>query len=235
MALSTQEKALWDRTLGLAPTGSVTIRDFDQGVVETLGAKIVGDHYLLDIPGIEYPPGIPGIIVTYIVPEELFQSYVIPLITVSRDDLSPAMQRWHPGTLQYRAPAAGSVLKGVRNETNFAKWEESQQAVPFDLTYTISILTRNRQSRTSANKLLDYVLRIFAPYSRLLVTDSIGDLRSYECALMGVSPLDEVAEVAERSMGFAVTIQVEGELDLTDPVTNHAVTTEPQVRLAQKG
>lgn len=233
MALSPAELAYKERAEGRAPTGIVTVRDFDQGVVETLGAKIIGDHYLLQLEGFDYPPGIPGVVVTYIVSEELFQSYVLPVITVSRDDLSPAMHRWHPGSVQYRAPARGSLLRAVGERANFGHWEEMPQAVPFDFTYTINILTRSRSSRSSANRLLDYVLRVFPPYCRLLVTDSVGDVRSYEAQMTGTTPLDEVAEVSERTIGFAVTIEVQGELDLNEPKRS-AAALGADVRLQQR-
>ncbi len=70
---------------------------------------------------------------------------------------------------------------------------------------------------------MDYVLRIYQPYSRVLVTDSVGDCRDYAAFMESISHLDEVPEVTDRVLGFAVTLRVEAELDLNDPRVHKAV------------
>jgi hypothetical protein len=45
-----------------------------------------------------------------------------------------------------------------------------------------------------------------------------------------VSSLDEVPEVTERILGAAVTLRVEAELDLKDPVVKTAVTSALTMR-----
>jgi hypothetical protein len=104
--------------------------------------------------------------------------------------------------------------------------EQVDQAAPFDFSYTINIVARNRGAPgilNQANRLLDHVLRIYQPYCRVLLKDSIGDARSYEAFMDGVSPLDEVADVTDRVIGFAVSLRIEGELDLSDPVVRKTV------------
>ena len=244
-------EAVRERTEGRARTGFVNLRSFDEGVVETLGARIDAetDNYFLkldevDTVGFDPPvsspfnrgpvdprPGLPAIPVTFAFPEEMFEKYSIPLLLVRRDDIAPALQRWHPGALQYRAPGRGA-LQVQNNEvtppvTGFDRVEQVDQAAPFDLSYTINIVARNRGApgvRNQANRLLDHVLRIYQPYCRVLVRDSIGDTRSYEAFMEGISHLDEVAEVTDRVIGFAVTLRIEGELDINDPVIRKTVT-----------
>lgn len=240
---------------GTSPTGTVGLRHFDQGVVETLGAVVVGDNYYLTAheklrPGLVIPdgpmrptPGKTGIPVTFAYPDETYEHWRMPCIVIRRDDLTPAMQRWHPGAQQYRAPAPGAlpitVTDGRRTVSGWDRYEQLPQAVPFDITYTISIMARYRgigvnqpvgevldgtaSPKAQANALLDHVMRVYQPYSKVIVRDSIGDLRSYEAFMEAMSHLDQVAEVTDRVIGFAVTVRVEAELDLNDPVTYRTV------------
>lgn len=228
-----------DRELGRARVGEVNLRDFDQGVVETLGATITGDNYFLSISGVSPPPGSPGVPVTFANPEDIFEKWKIPVLVIARDDISPAMSRWHPGLGEYSAPARGanpvSITTPAGTFARFDRYEEQMQAVPFDIMYTLSIQARYRSSlQNMSNAILKYVLKVYTPYCRVLVKDSLGDVRSYDAFMEGISSLDEVREVTERQMGFAVTLRVEGELNLPDPEVKRAVTRPPVFNFAQK-
>ena len=234
------EEAYEARRKGLSPNGTVSLRDFDQGIVETLGAKLeIGPDkqpsYFLRVRGVSAAPELPGIPVVFAAPEDVFKTYVLPVIVVRRDDITPAMGRWHPGTMQFHAPGNGplpvSVPTGKESLdprdnflNGFDRNEELQQATPFDILYTISILGRDRSASFSANALMTHVIRRFPPYGTgVILKDSIGDVRSYEVFNRGISNLDKVPEVTERVIGFAVSLDVEAELDLADPYTKRAV------------
>ena len=228
--------ALRERQSGKARTGAVTLRDFDQGVVETLGAKVIEDRYIITgVPNVDAPPGLAGVPVVFAHPEEVFQTHKIPVIEVRRDDVSPAMNRWHPGTIHYRVPAQGAqkvaaAIPGTGMVTGYDSYEEQQQACPFDLLYSINIIAKNRQYMASAQQLLAYVLKIYQPYCGVWVKDSVGDWRSYEAFLESVAPMDEAADVAERVIGFALSLRVEAELDLNEPFKSKAITKLPTLR-----
>jgi hypothetical protein len=252
-------EAIRERTEGRARTGFVNLRSFDEGVVETLGATIDEElqNYFLHLPivetvGFDPPesspfyrgpvdprPGLPGIPVTFSYPEDVFEKYSIPVVLVRREGIDPAMQRWHPGALQYRTPGRGALPTGYRPtpasevKYGFDRAEQVDQAAPFDLSYTINVVARNRGApgiRNQANRILDHVLRIYQPYCEVRLRDSIGDARTYEAFMDGVSPLDEVADVTDRVIGFAVSLRIEGELDLTDPVVRATVTKAATLR-----
>lgn len=238
-----------NRQDGSAPSGFVGLRNFDEGIVLTLGAVVDTERNNYFIPEskvtpVQAPPGLPGIPVTFSHPEDVFERYRLPVVVVRRDDISPATNRWHPGMTVWRVPAQSaktlSVEVGNDVVTGFDSYEVQQQAVPFDITYTISILARHRgfgpadrkgarnpvaagSPRTQVNQILDYVLRIYQPYCRVLLRDSVGDYRSYEAFMEAISHLDEVPEVTDRVIGFALTLRVEAELDLNDPITHKAV------------
>lgn len=241
------DESLRDRVEGRARTGFVNLRSFDEGVVETLGAKIdeKTQNYFLNLaevqtvgfdPGpcssfyrgsVDFAPGLPGIPVTFDTPEDVYEKKKIPMILVRRDGVDPAMQRWHPGTLQYRAPARAALRTAYQGAATADLLEGSDsveqidQAAPFDLVYSIDIQARYR---VPANRLLDHVLRTYPPYCEVLVKDSIGDTRTYEAFMEGVSSLDQVADVADRVLGFSVSLRIEGELDIIDPVVRKTVT-----------
>jgi hypothetical protein len=219
--------ALRARAEGRARTGIVTIRDFDQGVVETLGAKVIdGRYFITELSDVDPAPGQPGIPVVFSHPEDVLQTHRIPVIEVRRDDITAALNRWHPGMTTYRAPTLGahSAVSPYDASQGWDSYEEAQQAAPYDILYTLNIQARQRTHMAAANKILAYVMKIYQPYSGVNVYDSVGDLRSYEAFLEGIAPLDSVPEVTERMIGFALSLRVEAELDINDPTIHRAVT-----------
>jgi hypothetical protein len=251
-----------DRANCRAPTGQVGLRNFDEGIVETLGATIhetdlgkgpMANYFIgTGLLPVEPPPGLPGIPITFSHPEDIWERFRIPVIVVRRDAIDPAMQRWHPGMVAYNAPAEGaspvSVTFGEGTTTEetregYDRYERLEMGVPFDLTYTLSILARHRgkgplppkgspvgfdlgkgSPRNQVNQILDYVLRKYPPYGQVFVTDSVGDVRGYSTFMDAISHLDEVPEITERVLGFAVTVRVEAELDLDTPLITPVVT-----------
>lgn len=214
-------------------TGDVWLTDFDRGVVETFGAVInsVGDVYVIkDLPGVSPPPvtgGIEfeGIPVYFAFPDETIDPKILPSFVVRRDDITPAMSRWHLGATQYLLPAPGSTvlqvfhpITGVLMAEGPSALETKDQAVPFDLLYTIQIRARYRNNlKVEAMKMLRYTLRQYQPYTTVFTRDSRGEVRSYNAYMEGPSALDTKPDVAGREVGFNVSLRVEAELDLNDP------------------
>jgi hypothetical protein len=230
--------ALRNRVNGHARTGTITLRDFDKGVVETLGAKVIGDRYFItELKHLDPAPEFPGVPVVFAHPEDVFQAHKVPVIEVRRDDIQPAMNRWHPGTLHYRVPSASAQPATVTfpdgtYRSGYTHYETLQQSCPFDLLYTINIIAKQRQYMAAANLILAYVLKIYQPYCSVYAYDSIGDLRSYEAFLESVGPMDEAADVSERMIGFALSLRVEAELDINDPKVQTAVSKLARVRVS---
>lgn len=227
-----------ERREGRARSGTVTLRSFDEGVVETLGAEILdtpeGPNYFI-VPSkhkflkdnMSPPPGSPGIPVTFASPEDVFEKWKIPVLVVRREDFTPAMERWQSmGSRQYRAPAEDATPIQVGNRRGFDKMEESQQAFPFDFNYSLIIQARHRGApgiRNQANVLLHHVLRVYPTYCAVRVRDSNGDYRGYDAFSEGASSQDDLFDVADRTISFSVSLRVEGELDLHDPMVYRTV------------
>lgn len=225
------------RLAGRSRTGTVDLRAFDEGVVRTLGGEIINDNYWLRLESVSPPPGLPGIPITFAVPEDVFEKHFIPAIIVRRDDITTDMSRWHPGLEQYGVPAEGALPVTIGSRTGFDRMETLSQPEPNDIMYTISILAKHRQgigTRRELGAVFNHVLRTFMAYSQIVVEDSIGDLRTYETFREGVSVLDDLSEVSARTVGFAVSIRVEAELDLADPKVYRTVTKSPVFNFTRK-
>lgn len=232
---------LEERVAGTRPCGEVTLRDFDQGLVETLGGRVINGQYYVTVDGIAPPPGEPAIPIHFFFPEDLFTNHRFPVFVVTRDDISISTTRLHPSMGQYRAPAQTALPvqvqtpKGVKN--GWTRMQQRAQAAPYDITYTINIYSSLRGGfggRKAANAMVDFVLRKWPVYGQVFVKDSLGDTRSYEAFNEGIVALDDTATFSERTIQFAVTIRVEAEYDLSAAVVTPTVTAHPSTNFSVK-
>jgi hypothetical protein len=231
-------EAINARAEGRARAGMVDIRAFDESIPVTMGAEIIDDNYWLLLDNVSPPPGLPGIPVTFAYPEDVFEKYFIPAIIIRRDDIQTDMQRWHPGATNYRVPAPTAVPVGVTvggsTRYGFTAYETYFQGEPENIYYTVSVIAKHRQGlglRREVNTIFKYLLSKFQAYGQVIVTDSVGDVRTYECFREGISMLDDLSEVGARQVGYALSLRVEAELDLADPTMSKAVVTPPCVRV----
>jgi len=229
------------RALGEDRTGTVTLRDFDLGVVQTMGGVVdkgaSGNvDYFLKLSDVDGPPGDPGVPIIFSHPEDVFAKKRFPCVIVQRDSLNPAMSRWQgPLQTQYRTAAVSASKFSVTAPdgtvlTGFTKAESLKQAIPYDIGYTISIYStgRDAQDRLHASRIFSAISRIYQPYCLVIVNDSVQDVRSYQAYMEGIAPLDDVLNVSERIIGFALTLRVEGELDFDTPQETNTVTVPPK-------
>ena len=207
-------------------TGQVFLRNFDQGVMDTMGAVAAPElATTLKIPTLCYKLTVAGVAnpipVFFTQPEQAYKVSIYPCITINRDEFVPAMQRWMGvGQLEYRTGVSGTQTV-INGREGFLVYESKVQAIPFDFTYTISALDR---TEVEAQMILQKLLRIFQPVGKLAVKDSLGLQRTYSSYLEGaVANLQEIIDPVNRVRGYAITIRVEGELDLADPIVTSAV------------
>jgi hypothetical protein len=231
-----------ERISGTRPNGTVTLRDFDQGFVETLGGQVINNQYYVTIEGVTPPSGEPGIPVHFFFGEDLFTNLRYPCFLVLRDDVAISHMRLHPFMQQYRAPAKTALPVTVpvgpnRTGSYFDRTVQREQATPYDITYTLQIyntLRGGHGGRRAANAMLDHVLRLWPVYGQVFVKDSTGDLRSYEAFNEGMVNLDDNFGISERVIMFAVTIRVEAEYDLLPELESRTVTSHPTTGFVQK-
>jgi hypothetical protein len=207
-------------------TGEVFIRNYDEGLVKTIGGVLGTDSngsqgYLINIPGICMPDGTSNVPIIFEYPDQTTTKKVIPAIYISGGDATPAMNRWMSvGQKEYRIWVTGvDVITGIGEDgstvTGYSMVESKVQDMPFDITYTITIIAR---TSNDANLMLRMLLRVLKPYCKIDIVDSLGDTRSYNAQLDGaVSRLTNITDATDREKGFTINLLVEGELTLTDP------------------
>ncbi len=201
-----------DGTFGVK-TGEVFIRDFDLGVVTSMGSVLntAQDGYERAVPGITAP-----VPVVFMYPGQVFVEYLLPSIVIRRDDISFALQRWMPKQTVYRQPSQGATPLPVGDDTGFDSYDTKEMAYPADISYTISCFARYRDE---ANAILRAVLGVYKPYCDVSVVDSEAEIRKYLGTVTSVNGFDEVVSVADRQIGLTVSLIVQGELDLTSGIT----------------
>jgi len=207
-----------------ARTGTVFLRDYDEGLVRTMGAELIEveldgemvQDYAIMIDGVTGPDMYGGAIpVIWQNPEDIYQPGLLPHVNVSRSAVTPAMQRWFPGGHEYRTPAAAAQTvtsgTGVQGPSML---EFKQWAYPYDISYDIHIRAR---LRAQADKMLRQIGSKFWAYGQIYLRDSEGAERGYYAFQESVDTLDEVVDIADRMLGWTISLRCEAELDFNDP------------------
>ncbi len=224
-------------------TGDVFVRDFDKGIVESMGAVVVNDDYFLMVDGISYgtypydfrDPNLrgetmPGVMVHWASPDDRLDAFVLPCIVVRRDSIDISLERWPSFHLKYRSPADGAshvnVNYGESVISGYTSYEEQYGGFPYNIVYMISALTSGKRAESDAIKLLKVILRAYKPRNSFVrVTDSEGAIRTYDAYSDGPVSLEEALDIVDRQRGYAVNVTVEAELDLNDPYVTETVRT----------
>lgn len=198
-------------------TGTVFLRNFDEGIFRTMGANpdpssTTDPCYslIVTINGIDTK-----VPVYFSQPEAIFKKMVFPFITVTRDDVALAMHRWMGvGQLEYKVGVSGTQTILPSGVSGFSQYEFKFQAFPHDITYTIQAWDRYE---SPAQSILLSVLNSFYPVGKLIVYDSLMLRRTYEYYWEGsIANLQEMIDPVTRARGYALTIRVEGELDIAN-------------------
>lgn len=219
-------------------TGSIWLRAYDEGIVKKLGGVLGVSGEAANTYYVQFGPSgncispntSTNVPVHFGNPEAIFANKTYPSFSVKRDSFEPNMARWHSqGQMQemYGIPGTEQVVNGV---SGYGQVEVSPQAWPYDITYTVSAYARYEYE---AQTLLRNLMKKFPPRSYVTAIDSLGDNRTYECFNdNAVSDLSEIVDVSERVKAYSVTVRVEGEIDLVDPVIVDSV--QSIVMTAQK-
>lgn len=216
--------------------GDVFLRDFDLGMVSTLQGTQIGNRYYLprtilssvtpplfsEFTGIESDIGteMPGIPFAMEEPSEVLR-YLIPCIYIKREDPSPALERQHGYRVKYRAPSPGaqetSTIYRGQTYNGYTSYQEQEDGIPVDLSYTIMCQAGGKAAKRNAHLLLKHCMKYFWPRGKVLVVDSEGRTRSYWVHSEGPSNISSVADIRDRTIIYALSCRVIGELDVRDP------------------
>lgn len=125
------------------------------------------------------------------------------------------MQRWFPGGHEYRTPAAAArTVRAGNGVEGPSLLEIKPWAYPYDISYEIHIRAR---LRAQADKMLRQIGQKFWAYGQIYLTDSEGAQRGYYAFQESLDTLDEVADIADRMLGWTISLRCEAELDFNDP------------------
>lgn len=213
-------------------TGEVFLRNFDEGLVKTMGGVLNPDTtaggYVVNIPKICMPDGTSNVPIVWDTPDATTTKKILPMINITGGDATPAMNRWMSiGQKEYRIWVSGTdVVTGIGDNgsivSGYTAVESKVQDMPHDISYTISIVAKYAED---ANVILRTLLRVLKPYCKIEVIDSLGDVRSYSAQIDGsISRTSTSSSATDREKGFTFGLLVEGELTLADPETFRTVT-----------
>jgi hypothetical protein len=206
-------------------TGSVRKIDYDQAVVEGLGAILDKgkEKYYLSLvdasgrgifikpEGSDAPVEVTRALVDYKQTEPTRDKFNLPAVLVMCDDMSPSTERLYSITEGYRVPAPGALPVAVGYALGWSHYEVKNQERPYDFSYTIECWSRYR---TVAQILLQIIMARFPLQGSIRVVDTLGVERIYPAYQEGTADLTEVNSMVDRICGFSVTIRIEGELTL---------------------
>jgi len=207
-------------------TGDIDFIDFDEGVVEGLGAVIDPNknQYYIDLrdacgrsifatpPNSNAPVEITRAAVLAKQSEPTRDEFDLPAIIWSLDDASVADSRiWSPPPLEYRVPAEGATRVSIGACLGWDCYETKEKAWPYDYTYTFECWSRHR---AVAKVLLQIVMKRYPRFGSVTVRDSLGIERVYHTFQEGTADLTEVNSLVDRLVGYSLSVRVEGEATL---------------------
>ena len=141
--------------------------------------------------------------------------------------------------IKYRGPAPDAneiqVQYGNTTLTGYDKYEEQDGAWPFDIPYTLTMESAGKSAELHAQAMLKYAMKKFKPYSVLSVPNDFGQIGKFNMFVEGPSDLGQVADIADRSMVYALSIRVAGTFDLADiRELDKPVTSQPTINIDRK-
>lgn len=227
----------------LAAIGSVNLKDFDRGVIESIGAELISfeidgatrQAYALTVEGLTttvpyYAPKVP---IFFSTPEDVFQPYKLPSVVIRRNDLVPAFDRApYYGYQRVPAPdakliklnAGGKVIEG------YNKYVTRVLPTPFNISYDVQVYAR---TQNTGIPLLTRILHSCRPpFFTVGVIDSLGERRLYDAGEVAVSSASELADIADRTISWTISFDVRGELDLEAQQTENSIVTNlPEINV----
>lgn len=215
-------------------SGNVDLLDWDIAAWRVIGAKLDEEKEVLYMPlgfmttVVDPDPDSNELVevdrakVMFKKPEPTHMEFDLPLIAISRDDLSPAPDRIYPITEQYRVPAEGATRVSACGNLGWTHYETRAQSEPYDFTYNYECWARDR---TVAQMMFQILMARLPPIrGKMIVVDSLDCQRAYSFTQESTSDLTEVSSLVDRVPGFSITIRVKGDLSLQEPEISVAVT-----------
>ncbi len=220
-----------------SPIGIIDLRAYDRGIVEyTLGGEVINitvdqserPAYAVKVRGLDtnidqFEGKVP---IYFTIPEDVYSKWKLPCFVVRRNDLTPNFQRC-PWYGWQRAPTADAEKIYAVNPMNprqsvqgWSQYVDRRIPFPFDIGYDIVVMARRQGPGLL---MLQHALEICTPpYFSMACYDNLGDRRLYDSGEVQVSTTSELADIADRTIAWTISFQVQGELDLRGDVEDTA-------------
>ncbi|CAB4203557.1 hypothetical protein UFOVP1382_169 [uncultured Caudovirales phage] len=224
-------------------TGTVFLREFDEGVIRTFGGvlqDVVVDggersEYVVAIAGVVGPPEYHGKLPIYfVVGKSVFRPKRLPALIIRRSDFEVAFQNggqsWgiESSVASPGAPTASVMLPNGTTVTGPTRKTVKPPAAPYNLGYEITVRCRGPSAMNDAVLALRHLLGVAEPPGcTIKVIDSAGEERGYDGITQSIADISEVADALARDAGWTLAITVHGELDLIGPFEQRTVTSLP--------
>ena len=223
--------------------GEVWIDDYDRGVVTTLGGIVVPfmvdgmerSTYAVEIDGVQGPPNPPELAgrvpFQWISPEDPFQVNVYPSISIRRSDpdFDLSGQSWYG--IQGRMPKPGlppiTVTGNGKTVTGYSQYVEQWRGSPVRIPYEVLLVARTTREMHLMTK---QIMKIcFPPFFSVCVIDSKNEERYYDAGEVRMGAVNDLVDIMRRKVGFTISFDVLGELDLVGGYVKSALTSPPVV------
>lgn len=239
-------------TQGLSRVG---LRDFDAGLFLTLKAELIDlpveggtrKAYAKTIPGLTTNvPGFQGKVpVFFAFPEDVFQPFKLPCYVIRRTSVTPAFERapWYG----YRKAAATGSKRVIAHNPRYpgkfiegyTGYSKQWNAIPMNIGYDIQVMARRQN--TGIMMLTELLKITRPPFFTCGVVDDQLNTRQYDAGPVEISSTSELADIADRTIAWTVSFEVQGEMDLWQEETytegqadGGTITLYPIIRVQKK-
>lgn len=175
--------------------------------------------------------------VYFVIGQPAFTPKILPAIVVRRNSVEPALENGHGAFSVLGRPANSAremsvTLSDGTVKTGYSRYEVKPRAIPYNISYDISIRSRGDSAQQQGNRMYRALSRIIEPRGfEVRVRDSAGDERGYDAFVESVSPNIEMLDLTGRGAGWTLSVIVHGELDHSDPYDVPALTSVPTTTL----
>ena len=224
---------------------TISLRAYDKGVFETLGAvlqnyDVDGETrtvYAKTIPGVSTNiPGMNGNVPYFFaMPEDVYQSFVLPCVLIRRTSLTPAFER-APYYGYQRVPdknASQITITKPNGEqvVGYGKYAEKLNATPMNIGYDVQIYSRTQHDFLLILQELMMLMR--PPFFTFGAKDTDDCLRLYDAGPVSIADSSELSEVGDRTISATISFEVQGEIDYRYENNDARVVSElPNVELS---
>jgi len=209
----------------MATLHTISLRAFDKGVFDTLGASLqdytvdgeIRPVYARSFPGVTTSiSGMNGNVPWFFaMPEDVYQSFVLPCIVVRRTSIATAFERGSWAGYHRVPDVNANKTQIVRPDgvvvEGYDKYAEKFFSTPMNIGYDLQIYARTQRDFLLIFQNLMMAMR--PPFFTFGAVDTGGCVRLYDAGPVCISDSSELSEVGDRTISATISFEVQGEID----------------------